>query len=94
MPAASTTYATRGRRTVGVQVLDNSGAAAFATFDVNVARAASRSDTRPPLSTFKLSRKSFGGAAERTLVITYRLRQKARVEVKLRRGAGTGKSCG
>ena len=91
VPAASTTYATRGRRTVGVQVLDNSGAAAFATFDVNVARAASRSDTRPPLSTFKLSRKSFGGAAERTLVITYRLRQKARVEVKLRRGAGTGK---
>ena len=91
MPEASTTYATRGRRTVGVQVLDDSGAAAFATFDVNVSRAASRPDTRPPLSTFKLSRKTFGGGAARTLLITYRLREKARVEVKLRRGAGSGK---
>ena len=91
MPEVSTKYATRGRRTVGVQVLDDSGAAAFATFDVNVTRAASTPDTRPPLSTFKLSRKSFGGAAARTLLITYRLREKARVEVKLRRGAGSGK---
>ena len=91
MPEVSTKYATRGRRTVGVQVLDDSGAAAFATFDVNVTRAARAVDTRPPLSTFKLSRKTFGGAAARTLVITYRLREKARVEVKLRRGAGSGK---
>ena len=90
-PEVSTTYATRGRRTVGVQVLDDSGAAAFATVDVNVTRAASRPDTRPPLTTFKLSRKTFGGAAARTLLITYRLREKARVEVKLRRGAGSGK---
>ena len=91
MPEVSTKYATRGRRTVGVQVLDDSGAAAFSTFDVNVTRAASRPDTRPPLSTFKLNRTTFGGAAARTLLITYRLREKARVEVKLRRVAGAGK---
>jgi hypothetical protein len=87
-PEVSTTYATRGRRTVGVQVLDDSGAAAFATWSVNVRRAA---DLRPPLRSFKLSRRTFGGRAGTTLLITYRLREKARVEVKLRRGAGTGK---
>ena len=87
-PEAAIAYATRGRRTVGVQVLDDSGAAAFATWQVNVTRPL---DTRPPLHTFKLSRTSFGGAAKRPLTITYRLRQKSRVEVKLRRGAGAGK---
>ena len=86
MPEASTIFPTRGRRTVGVQVLDDSGAAAFATFAVNVTRALRAPDTRPPLSAFRLNRTSFGGAAKRALVITYRLREKARVEVKLRRG--------
>ncbi len=84
----TTTFRTRGRRTIGVQVLDDSGAAAFASWTVNVTRAL---DTRPPLSSFRLNTTSFGGAAKRTLVITYRLREKARVEVKLRRGAGAGK---
>ena len=42
MPEVSTNFATRGRRTIGVQVLDDSGAAAFATFDVNVTRARAR----------------------------------------------------
>ena len=88
MPEASTSFATRGRRTIGVQVLDDSGAAAFATRDITVTRAP---DLRPPLSTFKLSRSSFGGSANRTLVVSYLLRERARVEVKLRRGAGTGK---
>jgi hypothetical protein len=86
MPEASTIFPTRGPRTIGVQVLDDEGAAAFATLAVNVARAASKPDTRPPLSTFRLNRTSFGGAAKRALVITYRLRGKARVELKLRRG--------
>jgi hypothetical protein len=84
----TTTFKTRGRRTIGVQVLDDSGAAAFASWTVNVTRAL---DTRPPISSFRLNTTSFGGKAERTLVITYRLREKARVEVKLRRGAGEGK---
>jgi hypothetical protein len=88
IPEASTTFATRGPRTIGVQVLDNAGAAAFASWDVRVTRPI---DTRPPLHTFRLSRTTFGGAAKRSLVITYRLREKARVEIKLRRGAGIGK---
>ena len=87
-PEVSTAFTTRGRRTIGVQVIDNAGAAAFATWNVNVTRAL---DTRPPLRTFRLSTTSFGGAAKRTLTITYRLREKSRVEIKLRRGAGTGK---
>ena len=86
----TTTFPTRGRRTIGVQVLDDSGAAAFASWNVNVTRAGI--DTRPPLSTFRLNTTSFGGAAKRALVITYRLREKARVEVKLRRGAGSGQA--
>jgi PKD domain len=91
MADVTTVFPTRGPRTVGVQVLDNSGAAAFATFAVNVTRAARKPDTRPPLRTFRLNTKSFGGAAKRSLVVTYRLREKSRVEVKLRRGAGSGK---
>jgi hypothetical protein len=91
MADVTTVFPTRGPRTVGVQVLDNSGAAAFATFAVNVTRAARKPDTSPPLRTFRLNTKSFGGAAKRSLVVTYRLREKARVEVKLRRGAGSGK---
>ena len=86
MPEASTIFPTRGPRTIGVQVLDDQGAAAFATLSVNVLRAARKPDTRPPLSAFRLNRTSFGGAAKRALVVTYRLREKARVEVKLRRG--------
>jgi hypothetical protein len=86
MPEASTIFPMRGPRTIGVQVLDDQGAAAFATLNVNVARAARKPDTRPPLSAFRLNRTSFGGAAKRALVVTYRLREKSRVEVKLRRG--------
>jgi PKD domain-containing protein len=88
IPEASITFPDRGRRTIGVQVLDNSGAAAFASWDVNVTRPV---DTRPPLRTFRLSGPTFGGATRRTLTVTYRLREKARVEIKLRRGAGAGK---
>jgi hypothetical protein len=91
MPEVSTTFPTRGAHTIAVQVLDDSGAAAFDTWDVSVTRAARKPDLRPPLSAFRLSGKTFGGRAKRTLVVTYRLREKARVEVKLRRGAGIGK---
>ena len=91
MAEVSTVYPTRGRRTVGVQVIDDDGAAAFASLAVNVTRAASAPDTRPPLRTFRLNRTSFGGAQQRALLVTYRLRWKSRVEVKLRRGAGSGR---
>ena len=85
MPEVTTVFPVRGARKIGVQVLDDAGAAAFATFDVAVTRAARQPDTRPPLTTFRLNRTSFGGAAKHSLVVTYRLREKSRVEVKLRR---------
>jgi hypothetical protein len=91
MNEVTTTFPTRGPRKIGVQVLDDAGAAAFASLDVTVTRAARKPDTRPPLRTFRLNRRTFGGSAKRALVVTYRLREKARVEVKLRRGSGSGK---
>jgi hypothetical protein len=81
----STKFPSRGPHTIGVQVLDDSGAVALATKTVTVTKAVKKPDTRPPLTSFKLSRKSFGGAARHSLVVSYRLREKARVEVKLRR---------
>jgi hypothetical protein len=91
MAEVSTVFPTRGPRKIGVQVLDNAGAAAFATLDVNVTRAARKPDPRPPLRTFRLNTTSFGGPAQRTLLVTYRLRERSRVDVKLRRGAGSGR---
>lgn len=81
----ATTFPSRGPRTIGVQVLDDSGAVAIATKAVTVTRAAKQPDMRPPLMEFRLSRKTFGGAAKRRLVVIYKLREKARVELKLRR---------
>jgi hypothetical protein len=78
-------FPSRGPHTIGVQVLDDSGAAAIATKTVRVTRAVKRPNNRPPLISFTVNRKSFGGKAKRSLVIAYRLREKARVEVKLRR---------
>jgi sirohydrochlorin ferrochelatase len=79
------TFPKRGPHTIGVQVLDDSGAAAIATKTIAVTRAIKKPNTRPPLVSFTLSRPSFGGRAGKSLVIRYRLREKARVEVKLRR---------
>jgi hypothetical protein len=81
----STKFPSRGPRTIGVEVLDDSGAVALATKSIRVTRAIKKPDTRPPLISFRLSRTSFGGADERRLVVYYRLREKARVDVKLRR---------
>jgi hypothetical protein len=78
-------FPSRGQHTIGVQVLDDAGAVAIATKTIKVTRAIKKPDTRPPLTLFRLSRSSFGGAGRHSLVISYRLREKARVEVKLRR---------
>lgn len=78
-------FPTRGPHTIGVQVLDDSGAAAIATKTIRVTRAVKKPSDRPPIVSFGLSRKTFGGSALRSLVVSYRLREKARVEVKLRR---------
>jgi hypothetical protein len=84
-PKVTTTFASRGQHTIGVQVIDDSGAVALATKTVTVTRAVRKPDLRPPLTSFRLSGTSFGGAANRSLVISYKLREKSRVEVKLRR---------
>jgi hypothetical protein len=85
IPKVAAYFPTRGPRTIGVQVIDDSGAAAIATKTVRVTRAVKKPDDRPPLISFGVNRTSFGGKANRSLVIAYRLREKARVEVKLRR---------
>jgi len=86
-PEAQTIFPARGPRSIGVQVLDDAGAAAFATLDVNVTRAAPKPDTRPPLTAFTLNRTTWGGGDPHSLQVTYKLREKARVELKLRRGS-------
>jgi hypothetical protein len=78
----ATKFPSRGKHTIGVQVLDDSGAVALATKTVTVTAAVKKPDTRPPLTSFRLSRSSF---SRKSLVVSYRLREKARVEVKLRR---------
>ena len=48
----------RGPRTIGVQVLDDAGAAAFATLRRQRHARGEQPDTRPPLTTFRLNRTS------------------------------------
>jgi len=85
-PEVAHKFPTRGTYTIQVQVLDDAGAVGYATKTVTVTRPPKAASRLQPVTTFRLSRKSFGGAAKRRLVVTYRLREKARVEVKLRRG--------
>jgi hypothetical protein len=82
----ATSFATRGPHTIGVQVIDDAGAVALASKTINVTAAIKKPDTRPPLTSFTLSGTSFGGPTGHSLVISYKLREKSRVEVKLRRG--------
>ena len=86
-PDVSTTFPEQGTYTVGVQVIDDAGATAFATKTVTVTRAPSTASPPPPLTTFRLNRTSFGGRQGRVLQVTYRLRERARVKVTLYRGA-------
>ena len=85
--AVSTNFPQRGTYTIGVQVIDDAGAVAYATKTITVTRPIVPPDTRQPLVSFRLSRPSFGGARERRLVVTYRLRERARVDVTLRKGS-------
>ena len=83
----STSFPQRGTYTIGVQVVDAAGAVASATRTVTVTPRVRPVDPRPPLSVFRLSRQSFGGPQQRRLVVTYRLRERARVDVTLRKGS-------
>ena len=86
---ASTTFASPGLRSVGVRVIDNEGAAAYASIDVRVTGAPTggTSNLKPRvLSSFRLNRPVFGGRKARKLVVSYRLREAGRVIVSLYRG--------
>ena len=80
-PELSTSFPERGTRTIAVQVVDDAGGVARASKTITVGRRVVPPDTREPLISFRLSRPSFGGASGRRLVVRYRLRERARVDV-------------
>jgi hypothetical protein len=87
--AASTSFANPGLHSVGVRVIDNEGAPAYASVDVRVTGAPTggTSNLKPRvLSGFRLNRPVFGGRKSRKLVVSYRLRETGRVIVSLYRG--------
>jgi hypothetical protein len=85
----SATYPSTGTRTIGVQVTDNSGNVAYATHTLKVTKRPASKKTLLPVVKFRLSTHSFGGPAGRRLVVTYRLRERARVSMSLRHGGRT-----
>jgi hypothetical protein len=88
--SAATSFDDLGSYTVGVQVLDDAGAVAYGARTVTIAeppREAVPARSRPPLLSFRLNRRTFGGARNRRLIVSYRLRERARVNVVLRRGS-------
>ena len=86
-PELSTSFPERGAYTIAVQVVDDAGGVARASKTITVGRRVVPPDTREPLTAFRLSRPTFGGASGRRLVVRYRLRERARVDVTLRRGS-------
>ena len=87
IPRADATFAAPGTYSVGVQVLDDDGAVALARASIVVVRAPRARVDRDPIWSFRLNARSFGGPRERRLAITYRLYERARVSVSLRRGS-------
>lgn len=79
----SAAYKTAGTRTVRVQVTDDSGNVGYASHAIKITKAPVK--PKKPLTLFKLNRTSFGGAGDHSLVVSYRLREKARVSMSLRR---------
>jgi hypothetical protein len=77
---------------VGVRVIDNAGDKAFARRTVTVGNPAAPGGGTltpadlGPLSSFKLSGPAFGGVRSRSLVVRYRLRERAAVTLTLYRG--------
>ena len=86
-PEISTSFPERGTYPIAVMVVDDSGGVATAVKTIAVGRRVTPPDTRDPLISFRLSGPSFGGASGRRLIVTYRLRERARVDVTLRKGS-------
>ena len=84
---ASHRFERAGFVNVGVRVTDRDGDRAFASRKVVISGpAATVGAALKPLQGFKLNRPVFGGRKGRTLVVRYRLRERARVLVSLYRG--------
>jgi hypothetical protein len=86
IPRADATYPAAGTYTVGVEVLDDDGAVAVARASLVVVRAPRARIERDPIRSFRRNTTSFGGPRGRRLVITYRVYERSRVTVSLRRG--------
>jgi hypothetical protein len=91
---ASTSFGNPGLYTVGVRVVDNEGAPAYASVDVRITGPATSPNPNTTaaaaksriLSSFKLNRPVFGGRKLNRLVVRYRLREPGRAIVSLYRG--------
>jgi hypothetical protein len=86
---ASGAFEQLGTYTVGVQVIDDSGAVGLGNRTVTITEPPappSAARDRQPLISFRLNRRTFGGPRNRRLIVSYRLRERARVAVTLRRG--------
>ena len=87
-PTATTSFENLDTYTVGVQVIDDSGAVAVGSRAVTITEPpAPPRKPRQPLLSFRLNRSTFGGARNRRLLVYYRLRERSRVSLTLRRGA-------
>ena len=91
-------YDTPGTYNVGVRAVDGRNGAAFANRRITVTGAPLDAAGKPLivvgpsnrlLASFKLGRPVFGGRRGRSLVVRYRLRERARVELRLMRGKRT-----
>ena len=90
-------FETPGVVNVGVRVIDQDGDRAFGILEVSISGAGAAGGAAGggttvvgapgrPLLSFKLSRPVFGGPKRRSLVVRYRLRERANVTVSLYRG--------
>ena len=87
-------FDTPGTYNVGVRVLDEDGGAGYASMAVTIngvpqalpAPIAAKPTPVAPLSSFTLGKPVFGGSNNRSLVVSYRLREASTVTVALYRG--------
>lgn len=82
----STTFRTPGTYTVGVQVTDDTGDVAYALHRITISAPPPKTVKRPPpILSFRANAKSFGGRGLHWLVVRYKLSERARITLVLRR---------
>jgi hypothetical protein len=83
--AAEVRFDSPGIYVLGVRVTDDGGAIGTATRTITIAKAP-KPRPKPPVTSATLRRPTFGGTRRHPLVLRYRLRERARVNVVLLRG--------